>query len=362
MGVVVGAMLPFALRTPEFGSVISAETAKTMPEFWDGRTQYFYDDWQSFWLWGNRTGLFARIDRLPAFVQFGLPGFDFGFLVPLVALFCLRNPWKAKFVAVKTMLAQLMLSALGFYTLAHAIAFRIYLPSRYVKYPLRIALAISLASIVVVIFQTVVRWLGNDPGSRAIVLRCRRMGLAVGLFGLLVYPLVFEDMSVMGYVTGKHSRIYDYLANQPNNSLVATLTREGDMIPSLSRRPILASYEYGLPYHLEYYRPFRQRAIDTITAQYSSDLEALLAFQDRYQVAFWLLERNSFEEEYLNDRWLLQFEPATSNVREQLQQGQISMLAKLADSCTVVTSEPFRLVDARCLRDVSLTGFFSPEP
>lgn len=167
---------------------------------------------------------------------------------------------------------------------------------------------------------------------------------------LLGYPLLQDGFPTTGYKKGNAPALYEFLKQQQHDIVVASLSLEGDYIPTFAQRSILVSPEYAIPYHWGYYQQFRQRTLDLITAQYSSDFDVVSQFIDQYQIKFWLLDRSSFTPEYLsNNNWLQQYQPATKNAQLQLEQGKIPLLETRRENCAVFENDKLVLLSSSCI-------------
>ncbi len=86
LGVAFLVMLPYALTTSEFAPVITVAQAKQLPEFLArGRTPFFLENLDDFFLYGGRSGMFPRSLFTPATLVAGL-------LLPILALFPQQFP------------------------------------------------------------------------------------------------------------------------------------------------------------------------------------------------------------------------------------------------------------------------------
>lgn len=142
------------------------------------------------------------------------------------------------------------------------------------------------------------------------------------------------------------------MAKQPKDSLVASLSLEGDNIPSFALRPVFVHRDSLEPYNLLFYEKLRQRYTDLIEAQYSPDLTAVQNFIQKNNIRFWLLDRSAFSPDYpINKVGLQSFGPATSRAVERLRSGTSLVLSELSGSCSVVESKNIILLDARCILD-----------
>jgi hypothetical protein len=175
----------------------------------------------------------------------------------------------------------------------------------------------------------------------------------------LLYPLSLKKyyfFPKVSHITGKEPELYQFLAKQPKDSLVASLSLEGDNIPSFSLRPVFVHRDSLEPYNLLYYEKLRQRYTELIEAQYSPDLTAVQNFIQKNNIRFWLLDRSAFSPDYpINKVGLQSFGSVTSRAVERLQAGTPLVLSQLSESCSVVESKNIILLDARCILDAKKT-------
>ena len=142
---------------------------------------------------------------------------------------------------------------------------------------------------------------------------------------------------------------YDFFQEQPKDILIASLEEEANLLPTFAQRSILLGREYAIPYQVGYYTQFRQRVIDLIVAQYSSDLIDVKSFIQKYGVDFWMVHRGSFTPEYVEkNSWLMQYESAQDAVTF-LQLGYIPALATTIPICTVFQNDSLFVLDANCI-------------
>ncbi len=88
-----------------------------------------------------------------------------------------------------------------------------------------------------------------------------------------------------GYESGNDSGLYRFLATQPKDAMVASLTKAADNIPTFAGRSVMVAREYAIPYYFGYYQFLRQRAIALLEAQYSSDPQLVQHFIQTYGVS-----------------------------------------------------------------------------
>ena len=151
----------------------------------------------------------------------------------------------------------------------------------------------------------------------------------------------------------KSPKLYEFLQQQPKDSMIASLSEAADFIPSFTARSVLVAKEYAIPYHQGYYEQFRKRVEDLITAQYSVDITIIQNFIREYDIDLWLLDKKSFTVEYLkNNQWLMQFQSATKQAIDILEKNQQPLLRRISDRCTVFKEDNFNILSAKCIVQV----------
>ena len=352
LGVAVAVILPYALNISEFAPVITVEQAKQLPEFYpQGRSAFFKDNWFEFYFGGGRGGMIPNSILTPATTIFG-------FLLPILWKFRQRFPLLAKVQSDIILLPQLIFASVVMFVIAHIFLFRLHLPGRYTGYSLRIIVAVAAGIVLSAITDILLNQLQTSisPNLSKFKLIRQKILAAISLviiaIALLFYPSFVNEFPVTRYKTGATPKIYKFLQQQPKNTLIASLIADADNIPTFARRSILASREYAIPYHWGYYAPFRQRVIDLIKTQYTTNSNQLRQFIRRYGIDLWIVEDSSFGTEYLdNNRWFKQYQPATQEAIESLRQGKLPVLLEYQDSCTVFEQDQYKVLATKCLLD-----------
>ena len=341
LGVAFLIMLPYALTTSEFAPVITVDQAKQLPEFLPGgRTPFFVEKLDDFFLYGGRSGMFPRSLFTPATLAFGL-------LLPILALFTEQFPQVKQIKSKILLLPQLLLVSLGMFFAAHVFLFKLHLPSRYTQHSFRIIIALATGIALTLILDAIVKWtLSKAIWQKLISL----LSVALIATSLILYPSFVAKFTQTQYKIGSASSLYEYFLEQPSNITIASLAEEANNLPTFSGRSILVGREYGIPYHWGYYKEFRQRAMDLIQAQYSSNISELINFIRQYNVDFWLLEPSAFQPEYVaNNKWLQQYQPAANLAVTSLQEGNIPALVDLKNECSTFKSDRFDVLAADCI-------------
>ncbi|NJN29304.1 MAG: hypothetical protein HC824_01645 [Synechococcales cyanobacterium RM1_1_8] len=302
----IAVLLPYALRSSEFGPVITAAQARTLPEFFPGGRSAFFNDahpWD-FWLNDGRSGLRLASALRP-------DGAYAALLLPLLLrIKSIRQSALGRSLRHLSLLPQLLLASLGWFLLAHGLLFRLHLPSRYSQHSLKMVVVVAAALAWVLLLDAGQTWLAARLRTGA----GRRLGRWVSVALLLVWVLLVpwgDPKFPRSYnVQGNYPALYGFLQAQPRDIVIASLSEAANNLPSFAQRSILVGSEYAIPYHWGYYQGFRERAIATLTAQYSPDLEILQGTIRQYGIDFWLLDAQSFNPEALtSNAWLRAFGP-----------------------------------------------------
>jgi hypothetical protein len=336
LGLGIMIMLPYAITSSEFGPVVSAAQAWKMPEHWtEGRHPFFDKNPWRFWLIGQHSGILPPL--MPPLIWISLL---FNWVLKSRSRFPLVSLVNNNIVILK----QVVIISFFLYILAHIILLKLYFPTRYTVHTFRIVMALGGGIIFSVVLDSCFHAYLQKRKLWQILLTATLTSL------LLFYPNFSGRFPTTDYRISGEFALYEFLQKQPKNSIVATLANEADNIPTFAHQSILVGREYALPFHLGYYSQIRQRTIDLIFAQYSQDLTGVKQLIQKYQIKFWLLDRTSFEPEYLITKpWLKSFQPAFTEALTNLEQNKIPALAQLTKQCSVLETENFLLLKADCL-------------
>lgn len=344
VGAGFAAILPFALSSHVYGPILSGAAAARLPELQaGGRSAFFDPDPLRFWLCGERSGLLPiewceAGRRLPA----GAPVL----VVPIALILLVAHELRRR----RSVWRPVVTASIGLFLAAHALLFRLHLPNRYTQHTLRILFAVAAGGLIVrgFIFASARAERGGP------LLRTATVAVALCVAALmLVAPFATRSVAWHGYVTGRHSALYDFLRQRPPDTLVASIDREADNLPSFAQRPVLVAREYAIPFHIGYYAPFRRRAVALVTAQYSDDPRAVHAFISGFHVDYWLLHDDAFSVRYLRDAWRRGLTPAVDRARALLRAGRAPFLARVRGACTVLEDGDLSLLDAECIDDLA---------
>ncbi|HIK09183.1 MAG TPA: hypothetical protein IGS52_02765 [Oscillatoriaceae cyanobacterium M33_DOE_052] len=337
----LGVMLPYVWQTSDFGPTISLAAAKELPEFWSGgRSEFFTDRLDEFWLSSRRSGCLPN--RMAVACWFGL-------LLPLVQRYSQTFPLTKKISHDIIILPQITITAFTLFFAAHILLFTLHLPSRYTTHTLQIVLGLA-AGICIAIITDKLR-------------QQSRQGLIISgiiVTALILYPLTVSKFPRPYYKTGKEIELYQFFQQQPKDILIASIAEEGHFLPTFTQRSILVGREYAIPYHLGYYREFRDRTAAVIQAQYSPDSAPMRELIAKYGIDFWLLDRAAFTPSYFEENeWLEEYQAkkfpqdevvmTVKNSLATLQRGETPALSQLAAVCMVWENDKFVVLAGECL-------------
>jgi hypothetical protein len=211
---------------------------------------------------------------------------------------------------------------------------------------LRVVIIIAAGITLMVLLAAVLSWAIDRPTSQAKAIAAQS---ATALLIILLVGNPFSEKKLL-YVTGTYPELYEFIKEQPKDTLIASLTDEADNIASFTDRSVLSSREHAIPYHMGYFQPLRQRLFDLIEAQYTPDLALVQNFLKRYGVDLWLIDKSSFNIPYLADnRWLSDQQPVTQAAIKQLEQGTVPAIALLQNTCTVFQDARYTVLESACI-------------
>ncbi|MGC9528793.1 MAG: hypothetical protein ACP5D7_24965 [Limnospira sp.] len=346
LGVIVGALvlIPYAVKTSEFGAIITLSEARNLPEFYPGgRATFFTDKPFDFWITGDRSGLLPQEWFLKTFIP---PQVFLGLSLPLLLKYQNRFPLVKHINANIAILAEILLTSTGLFFLAHLLLFRLHHPSRYSQHCLRIVAAIAGGIALALILDFVIHKFKLKQAKPYL------KGIAgLGLFLLLFYPALTASFPSTKYVFGRVPLLYDFFALQPQDTRIASTSLEADNIPAFSRRSLLVGSEYILPYHEDYRNELQMRSRDLIQAQYSPDLTTVQNFIQKYEIDFWLLNSDAFQLDSIADNSTLRQldAEATAEITARLEAGETPILSELIYDCSVLEVENKIVLDAECI-------------
>jgi hypothetical protein len=343
---VTAAVVPSQFASLRFGQVVTADQAQQMQDFGpSGRVPFFGQSPYRYWLKSDHSGLgltaYDAVFKMPILLGYAA----LAALLPVALLFRRRST-AFQLSGQTTLLVRLLVASFALFFLAHLVLFRLYLPSRYIKYTVPLVLAIAAGLFVAVLIEEIVnrtRW-PNKP------LLINGLMLLAGV-SLVLYPARYEDT----FVRDPHPSVTAYLRTQPKDVLIAGVPSETDSVPAFAQRRVLANREHMYPWHLTYHDQLRQRTRELIGAYYSESPSAVAELAARYGVDIFLVNRAAFKEPTFVQAWhgspYGKWEPFNSSVARLVKNSSRFALLDLAQRCAVVDDGIVAVVPTSCIRD-----------
>jgi hypothetical protein len=344
LGLCLLVLLPYALKSSEFGPAIAGVELRALPAFsQSGRIPFFDNNnplW--FWLFGQHSGLLPNVFEHPLSLV--------GLLLPVLMRYPHKFPLIKQIASSVIILPQIALASFGIFVAAHAMLYKLFAPARYTRYSFKLVMILSAGIVLISLLDAVFQWAKQQDN-----LSIRRQFVALGLTTLIgailaFYPHLLEKFPNSNYIVGKTPALYVFFQEQPKDILIASLSDEVDNLPTFSKRPILVGWEYANPYHVNYERQIRQRATDLIHAQYTQDLAEVQNFIQTYGVDFFLLERAAFTPKYITTNpWFRQWQPLAKEILVMLDRGSIPAMSGLMQRCSAFETEELVVLEAKCI-------------
>ncbi|MGL5832571.1 MAG: hypothetical protein ACRC1Z_04970, partial [Waterburya sp.] len=340
------ALYPLTNKPPELATTVTAAQMRQLPEFnLGGRSPFFGVGWLKYWLTGS-SGL-----ALPLFPTIVWTGIALPWLLT-------KKRAVAQVITSKiNILTRVIIASLLMFTLAHLLLPKLHLPSRYTYHTIQFVLAVSTGIVLTIWVDLARTWLKNKRQFN--LMEQVKIALII-LFSLTVIiipgiPYISRTW-FQAWQIGTAPEIYQYLARQPKDILVASLSTEVNNIPAFTQRSILVGDEFAMAYHPTYHQQIQQRTVDLLQAQYSPDLKVLQFFLRQYNVDYLLLDDNAFTADYLvNKGWLINssWSEQTQKAIAQLKSPQPPALINRLPSCVVVSSQNLNLLSSSCILEQS---------
>lgn len=260
--------------------------------------------------------------------------------------------WRRKQVDRLVPLHPLFLvgSATVAFWLARTFAFRLYLPHRMVQHTVPYAIVVVFVIAAFVVGRAV---LGERRGSIA--------ALALVLSPFVVAGDGFYGGGWRTYAEDKP--LYQWLEkNTPVTAQFAGTLQILDEIPLFSRRQAWVNWKMAHPVRAGYFAENERRMLAMYGAYYANDLKDVVAFCDREQIDWFIVDRTRFSAVEKGDGQL--FEPVRSKVVAlfDARKAQGFAMAKLPREVVAYHHGDYDVVDVARLREHVQRSITTPSP
>jgi len=229
--------------------------------------------------------VYYPFERIGLFKEYGLiPGIlSLVSLAPLLYFGARAVNWRALASSLKP-LAVLGGSFQAFYIAARLMAFTLFVPDRYMQYPVNLLYAILLSACLA---GAVTRL---KPGKTAAV--CLILAAAaVGALRLSNVALYDYSADAPLYVAVE--------AATPKNAMLAGHPELMDNVMTFSRRNALATFELAHPWSRGFWAQLSPRLDGFFAAYYASDADTVVRFAREFGVDFLVVDEAHFTKEFL---------------------------------------------------------------
>lgn len=279
-GACLAALFSLVFTLQGFGPLVTLAEASLRPEFGPrGRLDLAplpnpFLDFVYFPFEG--VGLFKELGLIPGIASLVLLAWP-------VCRGALRADWRS-LARRAAPLGWMAGSFLLFYVVARAVAFRLFVPDRYVQYPLNLLYALGLAACLTA------AWRAGRPTVRATAVLMIALSLLgglrlrdVGLYDLRPFAAVCAEVEV----------------HTPKNALLAGHPDLMDNVLIFARRNALATTELAQPWSAGYWDRLRPRLDALFAAYYARDPEAVRTFAREFSVDFLVVDAAHFTPGFL---------------------------------------------------------------
>jgi hypothetical protein len=199
-------------------------------------------------------------------------------------------------------LAPLGAAFLLFYVSARTMAFTLFVPDRYVQYPINLLYALLLSSCLLAAW----RLTGKKGSAAVLLLVLLAICGAVRLSGVALYDL------------RANQALYEAVeASTPKGAMLAGHPDLMDNVLTFSKRNVLASTELAQPWSVGYWKQILPRLDGLFAAYYAEDPAELLRLADHFNVDFLVVDEAHFTREFLSH--IPFFEPFGQAIKDMTQ-------------------------------------------
>jgi hypothetical protein len=287
IGVLILTAKYILVRNPSIGTTVTKKQMLNNPEFYEkGRHKILPIS--------PLTKEMVRISRSGCFIS-GLleKPFDHRILSLIIILFFIFEIARRKMFFPPELLF-LLLSSMLMYKISDFLLFKLFLPARYLEYPVPL---ISLIIYTVVIGQLIEK-IRNFKVKKIIQ--------------IIVIVSIFMNFGInknigLGDWSG-NKELYERLQNLPKDAIIASHPYLADGIPTFAQRKVFIKYELSHPWFDKYWKTIKNRTNDFFNAYYSEDISSVYGFCEKYGIDYLVVDRQHFTEEYFREEKIY-FEP-----------------------------------------------------
>lgn len=281
---------------PIIGSIRTMEEMIFDPIFeWGGRHPVWVKNLPGTLIFSNQGGLATT------------PELILGFLFLILLLVFRRK----KFGSIDRTFALLFLSSATLYLLSWAMLPRLFYPSRYV----RGALPIIIWGLLI---TGLAHWIAQKKSKN------RKIAATIIFALLILVPLLTILIAGPYRYNVPHKTeiaLCEKISSMPKNTLIAGHPWRVDPLVYLGRKSVLTSFENLMPIFTAYHKEHEARTYDVFKAIYSTDMNQVVEFCEKYGVTHFLIHPGLYLPKYKKRNAYLYPKPFNEAVNLYRQKG-----------------------------------------
>jgi hypothetical protein len=226
------------------------------------------------------------------------------------------------------------------YLVAEQVLFRLYLPSRYLTYPVQISGLIMTGLAIGFVIESIDK---------------THLRRAVQVALLLLIALRLDLTRNIGLSDESADRpLFEFLETLPRDAMIASHPHVADYIPTFAHRKVFVNFEQSYPWFDAYWGTISRRTTTLFDAYYAPTREEIYEFCEANGVDYLVVRKRDFDPAYLSTHRIY-FEPFERYVRGRLSSSHGHALAQVADDEML-----FRSGDTFVISKESLIGKMTP--
>ncbi len=223
---------------------------------------------------------------------------------------------------------SVLVAGIGLWVLADRLLLRLFIPARYLQYPLRVVGVLAFAWLAA-------RLLGLLPAA------WQRLAGGAVLLALLAHVPALSGVGLENH--GGARALFEYLRTTPKNTLVAAHPYLADDIQIFAERKVLVDFEHVQPFYPQFWNAMKGRTSDLFAAYYAEDLETVCGFLARYGIDDLVIDGRHFAAAFLRSRRLYP-EPFRSEILGSIGHRRRFVLDGLPPTAPVFRRGPLQVV------------------
>ena len=220
----------------------------------------------------------------------------------ITALFIVQTIYRRR-MPFPSIILFFLLSAIVMYKVADFLMLRLYIPDRYLRYPVPLA-GLAIFTIAVTGFVAQIKKDGV------------RKTLQIFLVILAVWS--FDSGAKRRLIDQSHNKeLYEYLSTLPKNATIAAHPDLSSNIPTFAQRKVFLSWELAEPIYTGYWKVIKKRSNDFFDACYAKDLQSIRKFCEKNGIDYLVVDKGHFTKEYIRAGKIF-FEPFNRSIVQKI--------------------------------------------